>query len=202
MIAGVDFWSLSLLCSHILVGLLVPNRSLTRTVFTEGKSTKAPNHKGKSQTFWMVLPWFYILLGWTTKPWFQIFQQVPDFFFRKGPAIYLEFEPVFLPRFPSLINCATVDWYDPWPQDALVSVAERCEVWWSWTPKLRKVIVIQSWWSLIQKISNWSEIVLIRFPGWKKKETEDSIKFSWWSHSQQFPSNHSKQIQNSSSRIL
>ncbi|CAE7374772.1 DNAH6 [Symbiodinium natans] len=27
--------------------------------------------------------------------------------------------------FPSLINCATVDWYDPWPEDALISVAER-----------------------------------------------------------------------------
>ena len=22
------------------------------------------------------------------------------------------------PRFPSLINCATVDWYDPWPEDS------------------------------------------------------------------------------------
>ena len=24
-------------------------------------------------------------------------------------------------RFPSLINCATVDWYDPWPEDCINS---------------------------------------------------------------------------------
>jgi len=45
--------------------------------------------------------------------------------------IVLAFSPVgeaFRARcrqFPSLINCATADWYDPWPEDALVSVAER-----------------------------------------------------------------------------
>lgn len=50
---------------------------------------------------------------------------------REGFHIILAFSPVgegFRARcrqFPSLINCATVDWYDPWPQDALVSVAER-----------------------------------------------------------------------------
>ena len=27
--------------------------------------------------------------------------------------------------FPSLINCTTVDWYDPWPEDALRAVAEQ-----------------------------------------------------------------------------
>jgi dynein heavy chain len=27
--------------------------------------------------------------------------------------------------FPSLINCCTIDWYLPWPQDALLNVAER-----------------------------------------------------------------------------
>ena len=27
--------------------------------------------------------------------------------------------------FPSLVNCCTIDWYDEWPQDALLSVAER-----------------------------------------------------------------------------
>ncbi|CAJ1350985.1 unnamed protein product [Effrenium voratum] len=50
---------------------------------------------------------------------------------REGFHIILAFSPVgegFRARcrqFPSLINCATVDWYDPWPEDALVSVAER-----------------------------------------------------------------------------
>ena len=28
-------------------------------------------------------------------------------------------------QFPSLINCCTIDWYTPWPQDALLSVATR-----------------------------------------------------------------------------
>lgn len=28
-------------------------------------------------------------------------------------------------NFPSLINCTTIDWFFPWPQAALVSVAER-----------------------------------------------------------------------------
>ena len=27
--------------------------------------------------------------------------------------------------FPSLVNCCTIDWYDEWPKDALLSVAER-----------------------------------------------------------------------------
>jgi dynein heavy chain len=28
-------------------------------------------------------------------------------------------------QFPSLINCCTIDWYTPWPKDALLSVANR-----------------------------------------------------------------------------
>ena len=28
-------------------------------------------------------------------------------------------------QFPSLINCCTIDWYTPWPKDALLSVATR-----------------------------------------------------------------------------
>lgn len=28
-------------------------------------------------------------------------------------------------NFPSLINCTTIDWFFPWPEAALVSVAER-----------------------------------------------------------------------------
>ena len=26
--------------------------------------------------------------------------------------------------FPSLVNCCTIDWLNPWPKDALFSVAE------------------------------------------------------------------------------
>lgn len=25
--------------------------------------------------------------------------------------------------FPSLVNCTTIDWVDPWPEDALLSVS-------------------------------------------------------------------------------
>lgn len=28
-------------------------------------------------------------------------------------------------QFPSIINCCTIDWYLPWPEDALYSVASR-----------------------------------------------------------------------------
>jgi dynein heavy chain len=50
---------------------------------------------------------------------------------RESLHIVLAFSPVgegFRGRcrqFPSLINCATIDWYDSWPDDALVSVANR-----------------------------------------------------------------------------
>jgi dynein heavy chain len=27
--------------------------------------------------------------------------------------------------FPSLVNCCTIDWFDPWPEDALLSVSSR-----------------------------------------------------------------------------
>lgn len=27
--------------------------------------------------------------------------------------------------FPSLVNCCTIDWFEPWPEDALLSVAEN-----------------------------------------------------------------------------
>lgn len=27
--------------------------------------------------------------------------------------------------FPSLVNCCTIDWFEKWPQDALLSVAEN-----------------------------------------------------------------------------
>lgn len=26
--------------------------------------------------------------------------------------------------FPSLVNCCTIDWFEKWPEDALLSVAE------------------------------------------------------------------------------
>lgn len=45
--------------------------------------------------------------------------------------IVLAFSPVgdsFRDRcrqFPSIINCATIDWYNAWPEDALYSVAYR-----------------------------------------------------------------------------
>jgi len=28
-------------------------------------------------------------------------------------------------QFPSIINCCTIDWYNPWPAEALYSVAHR-----------------------------------------------------------------------------
>lgn len=27
--------------------------------------------------------------------------------------------------FPSLVNCCTIDWFEKWPEDALLSVAEK-----------------------------------------------------------------------------
>lgn len=50
---------------------------------------------------------------------------------RESLHIVLAFSPVgegFRARcrqFPSIINCCTIDWYKPWPADALYSVAER-----------------------------------------------------------------------------
>jgi dynein heavy chain len=50
---------------------------------------------------------------------------------RGSMHIVLAFSPVgegFRSRcrqFPSLINCSTCDWYDPWPKEALASVAQR-----------------------------------------------------------------------------
>lgn len=50
---------------------------------------------------------------------------------RENLHITLAFSPVgeqFRNRcrqFPSIINCCTIDWYNPWPSDALYSVAHR-----------------------------------------------------------------------------
>jgi dynein heavy chain len=33
--------------------------------------------------------------------------------------------PLSLVRFPSLVNCTTIDWFSEWPADALKSVASR-----------------------------------------------------------------------------
>lgn len=50
---------------------------------------------------------------------------------RKRLRIALCFSPVgegFRNRcrqFPSIINCCTIDWFNPWPEEALISVAER-----------------------------------------------------------------------------
>jgi len=50
---------------------------------------------------------------------------------RENLHIVLAFSPVgeqFRNRcrqFPSIINCCTIDWYNPWPADALHSVAHR-----------------------------------------------------------------------------
>lgn len=30
-----------------------------------------------------------------------------------------------LRKFPSLVNCCTIDWFQPWPEDALEAVATR-----------------------------------------------------------------------------
>ena len=50
---------------------------------------------------------------------------------RDNVRIVLTFSPVgasFRTRcrmFPALVNCCTVDWYDPWPEDALLQVSTR-----------------------------------------------------------------------------
>lgn len=50
---------------------------------------------------------------------------------RENLHIVLAFSPVgeqFRNRcrqFPSIINCCTIDWYNPWPAEALYSVAHR-----------------------------------------------------------------------------
>ena len=50
---------------------------------------------------------------------------------RKNLHIVLAFSPIGdglrrrLIKFPSLVNCCTIDWFTPWPEDALLSVAER-----------------------------------------------------------------------------
>ena len=50
---------------------------------------------------------------------------------RQHLHICLVFSPVGdafrerLRMFPSLVNCCTIDWYSPWPEDALETVAER-----------------------------------------------------------------------------
>lgn len=50
---------------------------------------------------------------------------------RERLHIVLAFSPVgeqFRNRcrqFPSIINCCTIDWYNPWPSEALYSVAHR-----------------------------------------------------------------------------
>ena len=31
-----------------------------------------------------------------------------------------------LRTFPTLVNCTTIDWFLPWPEEALISVAETC----------------------------------------------------------------------------
>jgi dynein heavy chain len=28
-------------------------------------------------------------------------------------------------KFPALVNCSVIDWFHPWPEDALFSVAEK-----------------------------------------------------------------------------
>ena len=48
---------------------------------------------------------------------------------RQNLRVVLAFSPIgdsFRNRcrmFPSLVNCCTIDWFDPWPKDALFSVA-------------------------------------------------------------------------------
>mmetsp|Transcript_49834 Transcript_49834/g.161193 ORF Transcript_49834/g.161193 Transcript_49834/m.161193 type:complete len:2904 (-) Transcript_49834:280-8991(-) len=50
---------------------------------------------------------------------------------RENLHIVLAFSPIgegFRARcrqFPSIINCASIDWFDPWPDEALIAVAER-----------------------------------------------------------------------------
>jgi dynein axonemal heavy chain len=50
---------------------------------------------------------------------------------RENLHVVLAFSPVgdaFRTRcrqYPALVNCCTIDWYDPWPEDALQSVARR-----------------------------------------------------------------------------
>lgn len=50
---------------------------------------------------------------------------------KKNLHIVLCFSPIgdaFRTRvrmFPSLVNCCTIDWFSEWPQDALMSVANK-----------------------------------------------------------------------------
>ena len=50
---------------------------------------------------------------------------------RRNLHICLCFSPVGgafrerLRKFPSLVNCTTIDWFTAWPQEALLSVARR-----------------------------------------------------------------------------
>jgi len=50
---------------------------------------------------------------------------------RDGLSIVLCLSPVgeslrkWLRMFPALVSCCTINWFDPWPDDALLSVAQK-----------------------------------------------------------------------------
>ena len=44
-------------------------------------------------------------------------------------------------QFPSLVNCCTIDWFDKWPQEALLAVAKRL---------MEEVCAAAKYWPLLQ----------------------------------------------------
>lgn len=58
---------------------------------------------------------------------FNLFVQIV----REQLHIVLAFSPIGdgfrnrIRKFPALVNCCTIDWFQPWPQDALLAVAKR-----------------------------------------------------------------------------
>ncbi len=44
-------------------------------------------------------------------------------------------------KFPALVNCTVIDWFHPWPYDALLSVAERNLAELEMAPEVRSAVI-------------------------------------------------------------